>query len=99
MDIEEYDIFIKDKDVTQDVLLVEPDGQQINVMFKNGRSYSYNRNNIRFVPKNQDEIDAKNNFKYLQSLAEAVGLSSDHGQNILFKNLNRIDASNKESVL
>jgi len=99
MDIEEYDIFIKDKDVTQDVLLVEPDGQQINVMFKNGRSYSYNRNNIRFVPKNQDEIDAKNNFKYLQSLAEAVGLSSEHGQNILLKNLNRIDASNKESVL
>jgi len=99
MDIEEYNIFIKDKDVTQDVFLVEPNGQQINVMFKNGRSYSYNRKNVRFVPKNQDEINAKNNFKYLQSLAEAVGLSSEHGQNILLKNLNRIDASNKESVL
>lgn len=99
MDIEAYNIFIKDKDVTQDILSIEPDGLQINVIFKNGKSYSYSRRNVKIIPKEQGEIDATNNFAYLQSIAEAVGLNNEHGQNILLKNLTRVNAANKDSVL
>lgn len=99
MDTETYKIFIKGEDLTKDILLIEPDGNKINVMFKNGRSYSYSRSSIRLEPIKQDEQRAKKVFAYLRSIADSVGLNNDYGQNILLKNLNRINEKSKETVL
>lgn len=99
MDTETHKIFIKGEDLTKDILLIEPDGNKINVMFKNGRSYSYSRSSIRLEPIKQDEQRAKKVFSYLRSIADSVGLNNDYGQNILLKNLNRINEKSKETVL
>ena len=99
MDTETHKIFIKGEDLTKDILLIEPDGNKINVVFKNGRSYSYSRSSIRLEPIKQDEQRAKKVFSYLRSIADSVGLNNDYGQNILLKNLNRINEKSKETVL
>ena len=77
MDTETHKIFIKGEDLTRDILLIEPDGNKINVMFKNGRSYSYSRSSIRLEPIKQDEQRAKKSEKMKEMIADQLGVSAD----------------------
>ncbi len=96
MDLEKFKIFIKDQDVTNDILDVELDGTKINVMYKNGRSYTYNRQNVRIEEKNQE---INNILNYFKTVAEVVGLKDEHNRNILLNNFSKVENLSEESIL
>ena len=94
----QYKIFLKGRDRTKDVQSYRPIGQKFEVTFNEGRTFSYNKSNVRLVIPDLN-VGLKNDcFEYLTEVASEVGLKvevkKDLFINILSNNYSKIEQNN-----
>jgi superfamily I DNA and/or RNA helicase len=93
-------IYIDDKDETERVAQYSYKGDKIGVVFKNGnKEFLYSRTRARIVRTAVSNDKAFNVFKYLQEIADTVGLTTDEGNNILSRSYKSIEQISEDSVL
>lgn len=93
-------IYIDDKDETERVAQYSYKGDKIGVVFKNGnKEFLYSRTRARIVRTAVSNDKAFNVFKYLQEIADTIGLTTDEGNNILSRSYKSIEQISEDSVL
>lgn len=97
--IQRSQIFIKGEDKTDEIISWRLNGKKVDITFYNGKTYSYNKKNVRFVKSALVNPLANNCFKYLLQIAQAVGLDDTNGKNILASRYEKIDYLSKNSML
>lgn len=96
--VKDFRIFLKGEECTHKVLRYQKVGNKYNVVYKNGKQYSYAPHNVKIIKSALDNKKAKNCFEYLKDIANAIGLIKN-GENILLSNYNKINFIDKESML
>src|SRR5690606_18918313 len=79
-------IYIDGKDETDRVERYRYNGDRCIIVFKNSnKEFSYGQNRARIVRTAISSDKAYNVFNYLKEIADAVGLQTEEGNNILSK--------------
>lgn len=94
----DFRIFLKGKECTNKVVKYQKIGNKYNVVFNNGKQYTYAAYNVKVIESALDDEKSKNCFEYLKDIAGAVGLEKN-GENILLSSYNKIKFIDKNSML
>lgn len=93
-------IYIDGKDETDRVAKYSFKGDKLGVVFKNSeKEFFYGTNRVKIVRTAVSDDKAFDVFNYLKEIADAVGLITEEGNNILTRSFDGITAIAKESVL
>src|SRR5574343_370003 len=93
-------IFIDDKDVTDNVEKYAYKGDKCAIVFKNSsKEFFYNRDRARIVRTAVSGKKAFSVFNYLKEIAEAVGLKTEEGNNILSRSFESISEIPENCIL
>jgi len=96
---EKVQIIIKGEDKTNSIRSWNEKDGKINITFSNGKTYTYNTNNVQIKRSALSNDIALSCFEYLKKIAQTVGLQNRDGGSILANHYNKIDFVNKESML
>lgn len=98
-----FQIYLKGEDRTNSVQEYKHVGSKIEVIFNDGRKFSYNTKNVQVVESQLNDPKSLECFSYLKKLAEEIGLKAEVGDgrviNILEQNYAKIDFVDPKSVL
>lgn len=94
----DFRIFLKDKDCTNKVIKYKKIGNKYNVIFNNGKQYTYADYNVKIIESALKDEKSKSCFEYLKDIARTIGLTQN-GENILLSNYNKIDFIDMDSML
>ena len=94
----DFRIFLKGEECTNKVIRYQKVGNKYNIIFNNGKQYTYAGYNVEIIESELKNKDAKNCFEYLKDIANAIGLTKN-GENILLSNYNKIDFIDSNSML
>ncbi len=93
-------IYIDDKDETNRISQYSYKGDKISIVFKNSnKEFLYSKNRAKVVRTAITSDKAFNVFNYLNDIANAIGLKTDEGDNILLRSYQNIEHISKNSVL
>jgi len=93
-------IYIDGKDKTSDIHSYSFVGEKCIVAFKSSnKKYTYNKDKVQIIKSALQSKKAQTTFKYLKAIADAVGLKSDEGKNILSDSYDRISFIPEYAVL
>lgn len=93
-------IYIDEKDETTRIASYSHRGNKYIIVFKNNdKEYAYNSDRVRVVRTAISEDKAYNIFNYLGKIADAVGLRTKEGDNILAKTYQRISFIPEDCIL
>lgn len=93
-------IYIDDKDETNRISQYSYKGDKISIVFKNSnKEFFYSKNRAKIVRTAITNDKAFNVFNYLHEIANAIGLKTDEGDNILLRSYQNIEHISKNSVL
>lgn len=99
----QFQIYLKGKNKTGSVRDFKRIGDKYDVTFFNGKTFTYNANNIRIIESALNAPNSRDCFDYLKDIAVAVGLNVeiDNGKvvNILSHNYSKIDFVMPDSML
>lgn len=95
MDIKkDYQIFLKGEDKTNSISHFEKVGGKYKIVFKSGKVFKYNAENVQIIESVLKEQKPRAVFQYLNRLAESVGIKADLGDgkdlNILAHNFSQL---------
>ena len=100
MSKQERIILIKGEDKTQQIKTLDDIGSKIKIVFHNDpKTYFYNKKNVKIIHSTLANLDAKSCFNYLKDIAQAIGLLTPEGDNILSQHYSRIDFIREDSIL
>lgn len=100
MSKQERIILIKGEDKTQQIKTLDDIGSKIKIVFHNDpKTYFYNKKNVKIIHSTLTNLDAKSCFNYLKDIAQAIGLLTPEGENILSQHYSRIDFIREDSIL
>lgn len=96
----DYKIYLKGEDKTDSVKHYQHIGNKYDITFTNGKSYTYNEDNVQIV---ESALNVKRNndcFEYIKSLSSAIELKTDSGEiiNILENSFKSIKFIEKDSI-
>ncbi len=94
----DFRIFLKGKECTNKVVKYKKIGNKYNVVFNNGKQYTYAAYNVKVIESALKDRKSKICFNYLKDIAGAVGLEKN-GKNILLSNYNKIKFIDNDSML
>ena len=94
----DFRIFLKGEECTNKVIRYQKVGNKYNIIFNNGKQYTYAGYNVEIIESELKNKEAKNCFEYLKDIANAIGLTKN-GENILLSNYNKIDFIDSNSML
>ncbi len=98
-----YKIFLKGEDRTRSVLTYEYHGPKCLVIFKSGKSFFYNRKNVRIIESALKDQNTRECFNYLKEIADGVGIKVEFENqktlNILSYNYEKIKFVDPSSLL
>lgn len=94
----DFRIFLKGKECTNKVVKYQKIGNKYNVVFNNGKQYTYAAYNVKVIESALKDKKSKTCFEYLNDIACAVGLEKN-GENILLSSYNKIKFIDKNSML
>ncbi len=94
----DFRIFLKGEECTNKVIRYQKVGKRYNVIFNNGKQYTYADYNVKIIESALKDEKSKSCFKYLKDIASAIGLTQN-GENILLSNYNKIDFIDIDSML
>ncbi len=84
-------LFIDGKDRTDEIESYAFEGNKCLVTYKNnGKTYAYHQHRIKIVKSALQSAESKSVFSYLKQIAEAVGLTTEEGTNILADHYDKI---------
>ena len=93
-------LFIDGKDRTDEIESYAFEGNKCLVTYKNnGKTYAYHRNKVKIVNSALQSSESASVFSYLKKIAEAVGLTTEEGTNILADHYHKISFIPEHSVL
>ncbi|WKK60371.1 AAA domain-containing protein [Sphingobacterium sp. BN32] len=93
-------IYIDDKDEANRISQYSYKGDKISIVFKNSnKEFLYSKNRAKVVRTAITSDKAFNVFNYLNDIANAIGLKTDEGDNILLRSYQNIEHISKNSVL
>jgi superfamily I DNA and/or RNA helicase len=97
-------IYLKGKNRTDDIDQIKKsdDGQKYHVIFRNGKRYSYNPDNVKIDEPDLEDGIGYDCFKYLQELAKATGIKDKDGnenRNILSNQYSKINSADEDAIL
>lgn len=93
-------IYIDGKNRTEEIESYSFEDNKCVVVYKNnGKSYSYNQSKIQIVQSALQTQRAEHVFNYLKEIAEAIGLKTEEGNNILAYSYDRIRFIPETSIL
>jgi len=93
-------IYIDGEDRTDSITSYSYVGDRCFVTFKNnGKSYAYGKNKIKIVKSAIDGDKSDNLFRYLNKIADIVGLTTEEGKNILADSYSKITFIPEFSIL
>jgi len=93
-------IYIDDKDEPNRISQYSYKGDKISIVFKNSnKEFLYSKNRAKVVRTAITSDKAFNVFNYLNDIANAIGLKTDEGDNILLRSYQNIEHISKNSVL
>ncbi len=91
-------IIVKGEDKTDSIRTWNEHNGKINITYLNGKTYSYNTNNVQinhYTTSNATTLDC---FEYLKRIAQTVGLQDPRVGNILANRYEKIVSINEESI-
>lgn len=98
----QFKIFLKGEDKTSSIKNHEFVGHKCKVTFLSGKSFKYDKQNVKIVASSLNQQNAGDCFKYLEELASEVGLTieTDEGTelNSLKKNYSKINFVDPDSI-
>jgi len=98
-----FQIYLKEKDKTRDVLNYRRLGDKYGVTFTSGKTYTYNASDVRVIESALSAPKSCECFDYLKRIAGAIGLKADVGDgkiiNILLDSYAKIDFVMPDSML
>jgi len=93
-------IFINGKDETDRIVSYSYRANKCDIVFRNSnKSYSYNADKVKIVKTAVSEDKAYNIFRYLERIADTIGLKMEDGENILSRSYQRISVISKDCIL
>ncbi len=93
-------IYIDGKDKTSDIQSYFFVGEKCIVAFKSSnKKYTYNKDKVQIIKSALQSKKAQTTFNYLKAIADAVGLKSDEGKNILSDSYDRISFIPEYAIL
>jgi superfamily I DNA and/or RNA helicase len=93
-------IYIDEKDVTDKVAQYSYNGDKCVVVFKNvSTEYPYSKNRVRISKTAISNDKAFSVFNYLKEIADAIGLKTEEGDNILSKSYQSITQIPEDCIL
>jgi len=92
-------IIVKGEDKTDSIHSWSENDGKINITFSNGKTYTYNKNNVQIKCSALSNETALKCFEYFKKIAQTVGLQDRDGGNILANHYNKIDFLSEESML
>ncbi len=93
-------IYLDEKDETDRIAQYSYKGDKCVIVFKNSsKEFSYGKNRARIVRTAVSSDKAFNVFKYLQEIADTVGLKTEEGDNILSRSYNSISQIPEDCIL
>lgn len=94
-------IIIKGKNKTDSIHSWYKKDNQIFVTYLDGKTYSYNTNNVQVKRSILSDKIALNCFNYLKAIAEAIGIKDNNDNNILLNHYEKIETNfiNESSML
>jgi primosomal protein N' len=92
-------IMIKGEDQTDDIREWSESDGKINITYSNGKTYSYNKNNVQINRSALFNNTVLKRFEYLKRIAHTVGLMDSDGKNILANRYDKIDFLCEKSML
>jgi len=96
---EKVQIIVKGEDKTDSIRSWNKIGGKINITFSDGKTYSYNTNNVQIKRSALSNDIALQCFEYLKSIAQVVGLLDSDGGNILANRYNKIGFLDEDNML
>ncbi|MCL1934101.1 MAG: AAA domain-containing protein [Candidatus Azobacteroides sp.] len=95
-----YQIIVKGKDKTKEIISFEPNGNRFDIKYLSGdKTYSYLAKDVKIIKSALLDNAAKNIFDYLKEIAQEVGLKDEKGGNILSNRYAKIDFVSENSML
>ena len=94
----DFRIFLKGEECTDKVIKYKKIGNKYNVIFNNGKQYTYTDYNVKIIESVLKDEKSKNCFEYLKDIAVSIGLKKN-GENILLSNYKKIKFIDKNSML
>ncbi|MDR2719267.1 MAG: DUF2726 domain-containing protein [Nitrososphaerota archaeon] len=99
----QFRIYLKGEDKTDSVHDVRLVGEKYEVIFNNGKAFTYSANNVQLIKTLQNKKEGQECFEYLKRIAHETGLKVklDNGEelNILSHNYSKIKFITPESIL
>ena len=93
-------IYIDGKDETDRIVSYSYCGDKCVIVFKNNnKEFSYGRNRARIVKTAISDDKAHDIFNYLKKIADAIGLKTEEGNNILAKSYELVSIIPKDCIL
>lgn len=96
-------IFLKNENKTNDIIKCVKFGEFYNITFKNYKTYTYAKSDVKFVKLTDEETIIENRLDYFKKIAEKIGLEqiTNKGNkiNTLLKNYNSINEVDSDSIL
>ena len=92
-------IIIKGEDKTDSIRSYNENGDRIDVIYSNDKTYSYNANNVQILHSALSDDTTLKRFEYLKRIAQTIGLQNSDGGNILSNHYEKIDFLSNESML
>ena len=99
MSRDKVQIIVKGKDKTDNIRAWSIKGNKVDITFSNGKTYSYNANNVEIKHSALSNNSASNCFEYLKCIARVVGLHDPRVGNILSNRYEKIDFIDPDSML
>lgn len=94
----DFRIFLKGEELTDDIIRYQKVGNRYNVIFKNGKQYTYSAYNVKIIESALKDKNSKACFEYLKEIADEIGIVYK-GKNLLSSSYNKIKFIDKESML
>ncbi len=94
----DFRIFLKGKEQTNNVIRYQKVGNKYNVIFNNGKQYTYSAYNVRITESALKDKNSKACFEYLKEIANEIGIVYK-GKNFLSASYEKIKFIDEESML
>jgi superfamily I DNA and/or RNA helicase len=92
-------IIVKGKDKTDTIRSWSRNGDKINIIYSDGKAYSYNKSSIQFKYSVLYDESVLNCFNYFKQISKVTGLKDPNGKNILLSHYEKIDFLSEECML
>jgi superfamily I DNA and/or RNA helicase len=92
-------IIVKGEDKTDRIRAWSESDGKIDITYSNGKTYTYNANNVQIKHSIVSNDTAAKRFEYLKRIAQTVGLQDSRTGNILANRYEKIDFLDEECML